>query len=277
MLSSQSVSGLDIGTGASCIYPLLYIANANRGICCIHRNDNADNNKTVSSAKTTEKDFYNNHPEPLTPVTFIASDIDAYSLGWAEKNVALNEELLAKCDSHIDTVHTQVSDPLLLPLSSGDNRIFDFTICNPPFYSSVEEIQRNYEGKVDGPAAVCTGAVSEMIYNPSQGPEDSLKRDISGESDRKSIESGGDIAFALRILLESRESNMRYRVRWYSCMLGKLSSLKSLIGHFEVLGVKNWAACRLQAGNRTRRWAVAWSWGKTRIADVSYHISFPYY
>lgn len=38
-----------------------------------------------------------------------------------------------------------------------------FTMCNPPFYGSREEVQNSAEAKELGPSAVCTGADTEMI------------------------------------------------------------------------------------------------------------------
>ena len=37
-------------------------------------------------------------------------------------------------------------------------RVFDFTMCNPPFYSSKEDVQRSAEAKEYQPNAVCRQA-----------------------------------------------------------------------------------------------------------------------
>ena len=157
----------------------------------------------------------------------------------------------------------------------------DFTMCNPPFYSSVEELQQSYTDKSQSPAAVCTGSVSEMVYYDTtlnrnhtytgkNSPADNSitqKEDHAVHDDNFNV-IGGDAAFALRILTESSEPNLRHLVRWYSCMLGKLSSLRIVVERLKAVGVSNWAVCQLRAGNRTKRWAVAWSWGDARLLNV---------
>lgn len=40
---------------------------------------------------------------------------------------------------------------------------FDFTMCNPPFYSSAAEIADSALMKEEGPRAVCTAGEKEMI------------------------------------------------------------------------------------------------------------------
>jgi 23S rRNA A1618 N6-methylase RlmF len=46
---------------------------------------------------------------------------------------------------------------------SSSIRTFDFAMCNPPFYSSLEEVLRSAEAKDLSPNSICTGSESEMI------------------------------------------------------------------------------------------------------------------
>jgi 23S rRNA A1618 N6-methylase RlmF len=55
----------------------------------------------------------------------------------------------------------------------------DFTMCNPPFYSSREDVLSSAETKEFGPNAICTGADTEMIT------------------------SGGEVAFVSNMVQES--------------------------------------------------------------------------
>lgn len=129
----------------------------------------------------------------------------------------------------------------LIPLETLGVETLDFVMCNPPFYSSEEDMTRAYAGKEKSPSAVCTGSANEMICD------------------------GGDGGFAGRILRASLK--LRGRVRWYSCMLGRLASLQGFVEELKANGVGNFAVVNLRAGRKTRRWAVAWSFGDLRPAN----------
>jgi 23S rRNA (adenine1618-N6)-methyltransferase len=78
---------------------------------------------------------------------------------------------------------------------------------------------------------------------------------------------GGDAGFVLRMVEESRQ--LKDTVRWYTSMLGKLSSVHQVIDRLKEIGINNWAVTLLRAGNKTRRWAVGWSYGNRRPSNVS--------
>ena len=62
---------------------------------------------------------------------------------------------------------------------------------------------------------------------------------------------------------------LKDRCQWYTSMLGKYSSVEIIVGNLRGVGVDNWAVKDLVHGNKTRRWAVAWSWGSMRPSLVS--------
>lgn len=186
----RQVVGLDIGVGASAIYPLL-----------------------ATSTRPAWR--------------MAATDVDQHSFGYAKRNVEANG--LSK---RIRLALTTPESPLL-PLQQLGLEELDFVMTNPPFYSSDEDMRTSYTGKSAAPSAVCTGAENEMIC------------------------PGGDVGFVSRILDESLV--LREKVQWYTAMFGKLGSLQQVIALLKEKGVANWAVTTLQAGKRTKRWAVAWS------------------
>jgi len=111
-------------------------------------------------------------------------------------------------------------------------------MCNPPFYNDQEEMTASFEMKDISPAAICTGASNEMIT------------------------PGGDAGFVTRMIEESLI--LRQRVKWYTSMLGKLSSLQVVVARLKLEKCNNYAVSTLKAGKRTKRWAIAWSWGDLR-------------
>ncbi|ODA79670.1 hypothetical protein RJ55_05264 [Drechmeria coniospora] len=189
--------GVDVGTGASCIYPLL---------ACAQR-----------------------------PWSFIATEVDAESARWARRNVESND--LA---GRIRVVE-RAADDALLPLDDLGLGAVDFCMTNPPFYASEAAMRASAEKKARPPHAVCTGATTEMVTD------------------------GGELGFVGRILDESLA--LRGRVRWYSAMLGFLSSAVDLVARLGREGVANFAVAELVQGSKTRRWVVAWSFGPMRPAQ----------
>ncbi|MCJ1249465.1 hypothetical protein MMC30_006689 [Trapelia coarctata] len=191
----RGVTGLDIGTGASCIYPLLG---------CIQR----------------------------PKWRFAVTDIDEKNLEYAKRNIIANG-----LKNRIRPLKTEPNGPLI-PLDAFGLDSIDFTICNPPFYASPSELLASAAAKSRPPHSACTGADIEMVT------------------------PGGEIAFVTRMIDES--CRLKERVQWYTSMLGKYSSVSSIIEKLKAKGIGNWAVKEFVQGGKTRRWGVAWSWGDMR-------------
>ncbi|CAK7216677.1 hypothetical protein SBRCBS47491_002909 [Sporothrix bragantina] len=206
------VVGLDIGTGASCIYPLL-ACTVNPSWQCV------------------------------------ATDIDAESLTSARANVERN--LLKE---RIKVI-TRSPDGSLVAVDESDTDKLTFSMCNPPFYASADEMAASATAKQQPPYSACTGAPVEMVYS---GAPLSLEKIVKIDSE----DIGGEIAFVGRILAESLK--LRNRVRWYTAMLGKLASLVALVTQLRAHGIDNYAVTALVHGSKTRRWVLGWSFGPVR-------------
>jgi len=189
------ISGLDVGTGASCIYPLLGCAQR-AGWC------------------------------------FLATDIDDKNLASARANVQRNG-----LQQRVRVLARRADQPLV-PLDELGADSIDFVMANPPFYESEAEMAAAAAKKARPPLSACTGAPVEMVC------------------------AGGEVAFVRRLMRES--AALRRRVRWYSSMLGKMSSLEAVVDALRELGVDNYAVTEFVQGSKTRRWAVAWSFGAMR-------------
>ncbi|KAJ0145664.1 hypothetical protein ACKLNR_005569 [Fusarium oxysporum f. sp. zingiberi] len=193
----RKIVGLDIGTGASCIYPLM---------------------------GCTERDW-----------DFIATDIDPKSLEYARKNVALNG-----LDNRIKVVERKPTDALI-PLDDLNVNSISFTMSNPPFYKSEEELLESAKQKSRPPFTACTGAKVEMVTD------------------------GGEVEFVDRMLKESLA--LQERVQWYTSMFGFLTSLIEFVDKLREHKIDNYAVTEFIQGSKTRRWAVAWSFGNMRPAQ----------
>ncbi|KAK3399644.1 hypothetical protein B0T20DRAFT_166981 [Sordaria brevicollis] len=201
--SWKPVTGLDIGTGASAIYPLLG--------CVQHLN-----------------------------WRFMATDIDEHSLSYARRNVKLNG-----LERNILLVHRRPDQPLI-PFDDpelqerGVERI-DFTMCNPPFYSSPDDMLSSAAKKSRPPLTACTGAPVEMVCD------------------------GGEVAHIFRMIDESLV--LREKVGWYTSMVGKVTSLETVVERLRKEKITNYAVTELVQGTKTKRWAVGWSFGAMRPSE----------
>ncbi|GCB17310.1 putative methyltransferase-like protein C27D7.08c [Aspergillus awamori] len=165
--------------------------------------------------------------------THTYADIDNDNIRTSRDTVSKN-----KLDSRIEIIQTDPKDELI-PLDTKLNvDRLDFTMCNPPFYASRDELIASAEAKERPPFSACTGAEVEMVT------------------------TGGEIAFITRMIEESLR--LRERVIWYTTMLGKLSSVSVLIETLLEHKNNNYAVTEFVQGNKTRRWAIAWSWTDLR-------------
>ncbi|KAG7442852.1 uncharacterized protein BT62DRAFT_360502 [Guyanagaster necrorhizus] len=203
---SSSICGIDIGTGASAIYPLL--------------------------ACKLEPEW-----------SFVATELDDMSFQLAESNISRN-----RLGNRVRVLQARPDQPILFPLRIYPDESFSFTMCNPPFYASLDEVTLSAEGKAMDPNAVCTGAPVEMVT-----PD-------------------GEAAFVCQMVRESKQIGAR--CRWYTSMLGKMSSLTQVVDLLKDLSIENYAITEFVQG-QTRRWAIAWSFTDERLPDSISRISNP--
>ncbi|KAK9447093.1 uncharacterized protein V1518DRAFT_422192 [Limtongia smithiae] len=210
----KSVVGLDIGTGISCIYPLLG--------CRMH------------------EDW-----------RFVATDISPEAIALANANVKRNGLELRICVTQT-TLESQFFQNFAVPF---DTTVFDFSMCNPPFYSSENDLAASNSNKASA-AKSFTRAVQAEIITP-----------------------GGEAAMVTRMICESlavSHSHPETRRTWYTSMLGKLESLQEVVARLHEKKIDNFVVAEFVQGEHTRRWAVAWRFdlrrplpGLCRPPDVS--------
>ncbi|KID76510.1 DUF890 domain-containing protein, partial [Metarhizium brunneum ARSEF 3297] len=212
----RKLTGMDIGTGASCIYPLLGCAQRPWSFIA------TGTSESLSSM-------------PYLDLAHALADIDPESLKWAKRNVEIND-----LSSRVNVV-ARCTGSSLIPLDELALDSIDFTMTNPPFYRSEEELLSSAKRKQRPPYTACTGSKAEMVT------------------------PGGELAFVVCILKES--CVLQARIQWYSAMFGFLSNLVDFIEQLRSSGIENYAVTEFVQGNKTRRWAVAWSFQPMRPAQ----------
>ncbi|XP_021253023.1 methyltransferase-like protein 16 isoform X2 [Numida meleagris] len=183
--------GIDIGTGASCIYPLL---------------------------GSTLNGWY-----------FLATEVDDMCFNYAKKNVEQNN-----LSDLIKVVKVPQKTLLMDALKEESEIIYDFCMCNPPFFANQMEAKgvNSRNPRRPPPSSVNTGGITEIMAE------------------------GGELEFVKRIIHDSLQ--LKKRLRWYSCMLGKKCSLAPLKEELKIQGVPKVTHTEFCQG-RTMRWALAWS------------------
>lgn len=134
----RQVVGIDIGTGASCIYPLLGTAQRDWSFI-------ATGNTFTSLASL------------FISLTDANTDIDESSLHYAEQNMARNNL------AHRIRLVPRNPTANLIPLDDLNIPSASFVMTNPPFYASDEEMASLAAKKARPPLTACTGAPTEMV------------------------------------------------------------------------------------------------------------------
>lgn len=127
-------------------------------------------------------------------------------------------------DLHASENKNYHGPPILVGVVRDDEK-FDFCMCNPPFFESLEEAGLN-------PKTSCGGTSWEMVC------------------------PGGEKAFITRIIEDSTQ--LKHHFRWFTSMVGKKSSLKYLVSKLWEVGVSIVKTTEFVQG-RTYRWGLAWS------------------
>ncbi|XVE93815.1 hypothetical protein REPUB_Repub01dG0227600 [Reevesia pubescens] len=234
--NGDNVRGFDIGTGANCIYPLLGAS--------------------------------------LLGWSFVASDVTDVALEWAEKNVKSNPHISesieirkVKCSqstltpeglSNGESIYSEEGQglpsssfdmpasedksyqgpPILLDVVKDGER-FDFCMCNPPFFESIEEAGLN-------PKTSCGGTHQEMVC------------------------PGGEKAFISRIIEDSVV--LKQSFRWYTSMVGRKVNLKFLMSKLRDVGVTIVKTTEFVQG-QTCRWGLAWSFVPPAKKIIAPHVT----
>lgn len=160
---------------------------------------------------------------------FLGTEINQRSVEIANKNIYKNH-----LEKQITIKYN--SDPNKIFLLEKDKN-YTFSMCNPPFYSSQEEIDQGLLNKELEPSAICTGSDNEMITK------------------------GGEFAFIKFMVMESLE--LQEQIHWYTSMVGLKRTIRPLVRLLNDQGITNYIVTNFTQG-KTVRWAIAWSFHTER-------------
>lgn len=124
------------------------------------------------------------------------------------------------------------------------NSSFDFCMCNPPFFGSLEELQP---------------PTHQLGKRNRTGKRRAAKCPPSGSTDELFVD-GGEIEFVRKIVEESCE--LKTKIKVYTTMLGHKSNVANvfqLLGDRNILNISTTEFCQ----GHTTRWGIAWSFVDT--------------
>ena len=158
---------LDIGTGSSCIYPIL--AAALHGWQFLATDIDVS---SLETARATIEDERNNGQSQARLTRGRVLDLRS------RIHLVQRDPLDGLLLTHDDLLVHQL-DRLSWP-GSAHGLLYHAVMCNPPFYTTGEEMQASADLKEAKPSAICDGSAGEMVC------------------------AGGEVAFISRIIAESR-------------------------------------------------------------------------
>ncbi|CAG9769318.1 unnamed protein product [Ceutorhynchus assimilis] len=188
---SDSIKGIDIGTGASCVYPLL-AAKKNQWSILATETDN-------ESFQCAQRNIENNNLSSLISIIKVPGDT-----------------LLT------DSINMQVD--------------YDFSMCNPPFFSSTQELHPFFKSRKANrphPKNAFVASVNEVVAK------------------------GGETEFIQKIINESKILGSKIKI--YTTMVGQKSNLPALKKYLRDTEVVSFREAEFCQGNTTR-WGLAWTY-----------------
>ena len=239
---------LDVGVGASCIYPL--IGHKLFGWRCVGSDidsSSLENCRRIVSGNNLDNVISLVEVESCIKLQkvlekFFESPSSAEGHSGSLCSYVIQSDALSDSDRKGPVIQSLEALGILDTSDIGNDEgghLIDACMMNPPFYDVNELVEENCYSS-------CSGSQAEM-HTP-----------------------GGEVAFVVAIVLDSLV--LRRRVGWYSTMLGKKQSLKVLLRVLKSAGLKMIQSTKFIQGAATVRWGLAWSFHDDNLARIEKNI-----
>ena len=162
-----------------------------------------------------------------------ASEIDPKSLKNAEEIIKNNPALSTV------VLREQINEQSILENIILPDDFFDVVVCNPPFFKSAEDAQKQNQRKVKNlkikeTATLNFGGLSNELWT-----------------------EGGEEVFLKKMILES--TKFKSQVHWFTSLVSKKEHLKSLLHTIKKTKPKHYKVIDLDLGNKSSRF-LAWTY-----------------
>ena len=193
---THTITALDVGTGANCIYALLGAQMYNWNV--------------------------------------VGCDIDATAVAAAKKNAMATEGLSEKIEIRHQTNNAHIFEGIILP-----DEFYHVTVCNPPFYGSEEEANKNTIRKL-------------KQLNPEKSILE-LERNFKGRPNELWC-NGGEALFIKRMIKQS--VSFKDQVGWFTTLVSKKEHLTKIYKLLQKLNT-DYKTLQMKQGHKETR-VVAW-------------------
>lgn len=168
--------------------------------------------------------------------SFVGADIEKKSLESAQKIIQQNHlegKIELRLQANKDHIFTNIIK---------NDEFFDFSICNPPFHSSLAEASEGSQRKWKN---LGKGKTQKPVLN------------FGGQGAELWCE-GGELSFVRRMIRESQAFS--HQVQWFTTLVSKKENLEGIYQELRRIKVVNVKTIEMGQGQKKSR-MVAWSYG----------------
>lgn len=187
---------------------------------------------------------------------FVAVDIDPVALDNARRILAANPGFATAIELRLQTNTTAIFHGVCEP---GEH--FDLTLCNPPFYASLEAAEAGTRRKWNNLGKATSNTVPPGLNFGGQGTELACP--------------GGEAAFIARMIEESR--SVARQCFWFTTLVSRADHLPGVLRALRKSGARQVSTIDMAQGQKQSRF-VAWTflseaqqqdWRTQRWADAA--------
>ncbi len=184
---------------------------------------------------------------------FIGTDIDPVSVKCAQ-NIVRSNPCLRK---NIKLLWQKNSESIFKGVVGPDD-LYDLTMCNPPFHSSMEEAiasNQRKQSNLNKHRQRRTSSHLGPLSDPGNKRQSKDRRNFGGQKAELWC-AGGEIAFLQKMVKESKL--IADQVCWFTTLVSKRENVQGLKKQLEKLGAERIEVLNMSQGQKLSR-ALAWS------------------
>jgi len=169
---------------------------------------------------------------------FVGTDIDPLAIQSAKYIIENNKVLLGKIEVRLQTSATNIFKGIILP-----DEVFEVSICNPPFHTSLAEAKAGTQRKIK---KLSGKKSSDPILN------------FGGQHSELWCE-GGEEGFVKKMIIES--SKIPTQCGWFTSLIAKKEHLPSIYRALKIVKALEVRTIEMAQGQKKSR-IVAWTFRK---------------
>jgi 23S rRNA (adenine1618-N6)-methyltransferase len=177
---------------------------------------------------------------------FVGTDIESASINSAKNIIKLNKSISKNIKIRFQKDSINIFDHTI-----SNEEFFDFTMCNPPFHSSMEEAIEGSQKKVRN--------LNLNSNKKRSSKSKSMTKELLnfGGKNAELYCQGGEIAFIKRMILQSYD--VKDNCLWFTTLVSKKENLETIYSRLNESNVSEVKTIEMQHGQKLSR-IVAWTY-----------------